>query len=96
MVAVIPGGQLVFSVLAAYAFRAFRSPAGSAFLVYLSTLMVPQVVTLVPLYTLMAQTGLRNTFWAWSCRRLRSPYAIFLLREYFRGTPRRADRRRAA
>jgi multiple sugar transport system permease protein len=56
--------------------------------VYLATLMVPATVTVVPLYLMMAQAGLRNTFWALVLPFVfGSPYAIFLLREYFRGIP---------
>ncbi|OIV38512.1 sugar ABC transporter permease [Mangrovactinospora gilvigrisea] len=89
MVAVILVGQLLCSVLAAYAFARLRFPGRDAlFWVYLSTLMVPQIVTLVPLYTMMAQAGLRNTFWGLVLPTVfGSPYAIFLLREYFRGIP---------
>jgi multiple sugar transport system permease protein len=50
--------------------------------------MVPATVTVVPLYLMMAEAGLRNTFWALVLPFMfGSPYAIFLLREYFRGIP---------
>lgn len=43
---------------------------------------------MVPLYLMMAELGLRNTFWALVLLFLfGSPYAIFLLREYFRSIP---------
>ncbi|WP_460476461.1 carbohydrate ABC transporter permease [Brachybacterium huguangmaarense] len=89
MVAVILVGQMVFSVLAAYAFALLRFPGRDAlFWVYVATLMVPQVVVVVPLYLMMAQLGLRNTFWALVLPFvLGSPYAIFLLRENFRTMP---------
>lgn len=82
-------GQLVFSVLAAYAFARLSFPGRDAvFWVYLATLMVPATVTVVPLYLMMAEAGLRNTFWALVLPFLfGSPYAIFLLREHFRGIP---------
>ena len=85
-----PGGQLTFSVLAAYAFARLEFPGRDAlFWVYVATLMVPATVTVVPLYLMMAQAGLRNTFWALVLPFLfGSPYAIFLLREYFRSIPR--------
>ena len=58
------------------------------FWVYLATLMVPGSVTVVPLYLMMAQLGLRNTFWALVLPFVfGSPYAIFLLRQYFRAIP---------
>ncbi len=89
VVAVITIGQLVFSVLAAYAFARLRFPGRDAlFWVYLATLMAPQVVTIIPLYLMMTEAGLRNTFWALVLPQMfGSPYAIFLLREYFRGIP---------
>jgi multiple sugar transport system permease protein len=96
MTAVILLGQLVFSVLAAYAFARLEFPGRDAlFWVYVATLMVPATVTVVPLYLMMAEAGLRNTFWALVLPFMfGSPYAIFLLREYFRTIP--ADLIRAA
>ena len=45
-------------------------------------------MTVVPLYLMMAQLGLRNTFWALVIPYMfGSPYAIFLLRQYFRAIP---------
>jgi multiple sugar transport system permease protein len=89
MTAVIVLGQLTFSVLAAYTFARLRFPGRDAlFWVYIATLMVPATVTVVPLYLMMAQLGLRNTFWALVLPFLfGSPYAIFLLREHFRSIP---------
>lgn len=89
MTAVILLGQLVFSVLAAYAFARLRFPGrDTLFWVYIATLMVPATVTVVPLYLMMAEAGLRNTFWALVLPFMfGSPYAIFLLREYFRSIP---------
>ncbi|OLP02128.1 sugar ABC transporter permease [Mycolicibacterium porcinum] len=90
MTAVILLGQLVCSVLAAYAFARLQFPGRDAlFWVYIATLMVPATVTVVPLYLMMAEAGLRNTFWALVLPFMfGSPYAIVLLREYFRSIPR--------
>ena len=89
MTAVILLGQLTFSVFAAYAFARMEFPGRDVlFWVYVATLMVPATVTVVPLYLMMAQVGLRNTFWALVLPFMfGSPYAIFLLREYFRTIP---------
>lgn len=89
MTALILLGQLTFSVLAAYAFARLEFPGRDAlFWVYVATLMVPATVTVVPLYLMMAQLGLRNTFWALVLPYLfGSPYAIFLLRQHFRAIP---------
>ncbi|WP_420111010.1 carbohydrate ABC transporter permease [Pseudactinotalea sp.] len=81
--------QLTFSVLAAFAFARLRFPGRDAlFWVYLGTMMVPGAVTIIPLYMLMVEVGLRDTFWGLALPgMLGSPYAVFLLREYFRGIP---------
>ncbi|MDT7758822.1 MAG: multiple sugar transport system permease protein [Mycobacterium sp.] len=89
MTAVITLGQLTFSVLAGYAFARLEFWGRDAlFWVYVATLMVPATVLVVPLYLMMAEAGLRNTFWALVLPFMfGSPYAIFLLREYFRSIP---------
>ena len=89
MTVVITLGQLTFSVLAGYAFARLEFPGrDTLFWVYVATLMVPATVMVVPLYLMMAEAGLRNTFWALVLPFMfGSPYAIFLLREYFRTIP---------
>jgi multiple sugar transport system permease protein len=89
MTAVILVGQMAFSVLAGYAFARLDFPGRDGlFWVYIATLMVPGTVTVVPMYLMMAQAGLRNTFWALVLPFMfGSPYAIFLLREHFRLIP---------
>ena len=89
VVLVMVVGQLFSSVLAAYAFATLNFPGRDVlFWVYLSTLMIPAVVTIIPLYVMMSQAGLRNTFVGLVLPLMfGSPYAIFLLRENFRAVP---------
>ncbi|MBV9792510.1 MAG: carbohydrate ABC transporter permease [Actinobacteria bacterium] len=86
---VLTAGQVTFGVLAAYAFARLQFPGRDRlFLVYLATLMVPNVVTLVPLYTMMRQFHLANTYWAiFLPYVLGVPYTIFLMRQYFMSLP---------
>jgi multiple sugar transport system permease protein len=86
---VLTAGQVSFGVLAAYAFARLEFPGRDwLFSVYLATLMVPNVVTLVPLYTMMREFHLTNTYWALVLPYvLGSPYTIFLMRQYFRSLP---------
>lgn len=81
--------QLLCSVMAAYAFARVRFPGREAlFWVYLSTLMVPPVVTMIPLYLIMQRLGLVDSWAALILpTALGSPYAIFLLRQFFRSIP---------
>lgn len=89
VVLVLVAGQMLTSILAAYAFAQLRFPGRDAiFWVYISTLMIPAVVTIIPLYSMMTSLGLRNSFAGLVVPFLfGSPYAIFLLRENFRSTP---------
>ncbi len=89
VVLVLVIGQMLTSILAAYAFAQLRFPGRDViFWVYVSTLMIPAVVTIIPLYSMMTSLDLKNTFWGLVVPFMfGSPYAIFLLRENFRSTP---------
>ncbi|APA94628.1 carbohydrate ABC transporter permease [Nocardia seriolae] len=89
MTVCITGGQLLASIMAAHVFARIEFPGRDAlFWTYLGTMMVPSAVTLVPLYLMFAKLGWLNTFWALVLPYLfGSPYAIFLLRQYFRAIP---------
>lgn len=89
VVLVLVAGQMLTSILAAYAFAQLRFPGRDViFWIYVSTLMIPAVVTIIPLYSMMTSLDLKNTFWGLVLPFMfGSPYAIFLLRENFRSTP---------
>lgn len=89
VVAVLLVGQVTSSVLAAYAFARLKFPGRDLiFWLFLATMMIPATVLVIPLYMMMAKAGLNNTFWGIVIPFLfASPYAVFLLRENFRGIP---------
>lgn len=89
VVLVLVIGQMVSSILAAYAFARLRFPGRDViFWLYVATLMIPAVVTIIPLFSMMTAWDLKNTFWGLVLPFMfGSPYAIFLLRENFRSTP---------
>jgi multiple sugar transport system permease protein len=82
-------GQVTFGVLAAYAFARMRFPGRDGlFWAYLLTLMIPNAVTLIPLFTIMRYAHLLNTYWAiFLPYALGVPYSIFLMRQFFLGIP---------
>jgi multiple sugar transport system permease protein len=82
-------GQLIFSTIAAYAFARMRFPGrDTLFWLYLSTMMVPNIVTLIPMFILMKQFGWINTYYGLIVPSvLGSPYGIFLMRQFFRSIP---------
>jgi multiple sugar transport system permease protein len=82
-------GQVIFSMMGAYAFARLRFPGREAlFWMYLSMLMVPNVVTMIPLYVMMDYAHLLNTYWAlFLPYALGTPYAVFLMRQFFLTIP---------
>jgi multiple sugar transport system permease protein len=89
MTGALTAGQLVFTTLAAYAFARMRFPGRELlFWAYVATLMVPNVVTMVPLYLIMQQFGWVDTWTGLLAPYIfGSPYGIFLMRQYFRTLP---------
>jgi multiple sugar transport system permease protein len=82
-------GQVTFSLLAAYAFARIQFPGREAiFWGYLAMLMVPNVVTMIPLYIMMSKVGLVNTYWALFLPYVfGTPYTVFLMRQYLQTIP---------
>lgn len=82
-------GVVVSSALAAYAFATmeFRG-RGMLFLLFLSTMMVPQPVYLVPSYIILARLHWIDTFAALIIPWTTNVFSIFLLRQHFRSIPR--------
>jgi multiple sugar transport system permease protein len=82
-------GQLFFSTFAAYAFARMRFPGRDMlFWLYLATMMVPNIVTIVPLFILMSSLGWVNTYAGLLVPFiLGTPYGIFLMRQFFRTIP---------
>ena len=82
-------GQVFFSTLGAYAFARMNFPGRDViFWIYLLTLMVPNAVTIIPLYAIMREAHLLNTYWAIFLPYVfGAPYTIFLMRQFFRNLP---------
>lgn len=82
-------GEVILGVLAAYAFAQLRFLGRSLiFVVFLSTLMIPGEMLLVPNYLLLSRLGWINTYWALIVPWVVSVFAIFLLRQHFLTIPR--------
>jgi multiple sugar transport system permease protein len=78
--------------MAAYAFARLRFPGREiVFGLYLSSLMVPGQVTIIPLYILMKHLGLIDNHAALILPGLASAFGTFLLRQFFLGIPRELE-----
>ena len=82
-------GDLISCSLVAYGFARFRFPGRDfLFMILLSTLMVPFIVRLVPLFVLFQKLGWINTFLPLVVPAFfRTPLFIFLMRQFFMTIP---------
>ncbi|HEY6951720.1 MAG TPA: carbohydrate ABC transporter permease [Bacteroidota bacterium] len=82
-------GQLLFCSMAAYAFARLRfARRDGIFAVYLGTMMIPAIVTIIPSFLLINSFGWMNTYWALFTPTVSSVWGIFLLRQFFLTIPR--------
>lgn len=86
-------GQVFFSALAAYAFARLRWPGrDKVFFLFLTSLMVPPIFTLLPNFILIRNLGWLNTFAGLVAPYvLMTPFAIFFLRQFFLGISREIE-----
>lgn len=85
-------GQVLLCALAAYAFARLRFPGrGPLFGLFLSVLMVPPQLFIIPQYQIMSALGWLNTLQALIVPGLFSAFGVFLLRQFFLGLPRELE-----
>lgn len=83
---------LVVSSLAGYAFARMRFPGrGGLFVVYLSTLMIPQAVIVIPLFLMMGALGWIDSYQALIIPVAFSSFGTFLLRQFFLTIPKELE-----
>jgi multiple sugar transport system permease protein len=86
---IITMGSLITSSMAAYAFARLEFPGRDLlFVVFLSALMIPPQVTVIPVFILVRTFGLIDTHAAVYLPALVQVLGIFLLRQWFRSIPR--------
>lgn len=81
------------SAAVGFGFARLRAPGKNfLFLIVLATMMIPQILTLLPTYIMFARIGLLNTYWPWVLWGLAaSPYMVFLFRQYFSSLPKELE-----
>lgn len=85
----VVAGTLASSAMAGYAFARLDFPGRErVFLLYLSTLMVPVIVLLIPRFLLVNAFGWVDTFRGLIVTELVQVWGIFLMRQYFLSVPR--------
>ncbi len=86
---VVTAGNLLFCSMLGYALAMldFRGKK-LVFVAVLATLMIPGVVTFVPLFVLVANAGLVDTLPGLMLPFLAAPFGVFLMRQFILGLPR--------
>ena len=84
----VTAGNLLFCSMLGYALAKLDFPGKRLmFLVVLGTLMVPFVVTFVPLFVLTTKMGLSNSLIGMILPFLAAPFGVFLMRQYISSLP---------
>lgn len=85
-------GTIVVSAMAAYPFARMNFKGKNIiFYMFLSTMMIPFYVQIIPLYDIIQKLGWLDTRKALIIPRLFSPFGIFLFRQYFLTIPKELD-----
>lgn len=81
-------GQVIFAALAGYAFARLNFKYKNVlFLIILITMLIPPQVNIIPLFFLMRELHLIDTYSALILPGLFGGFGIFLMRQYFLGFP---------
>lgn len=79
---------LVVASMAAFAFSRLRFKGRDAlFIVVVATMMIPAQVTLIPVFLIVQNLGLFNTYAGLVVPGLASAFGVFLLRQFFQSIP---------
>ncbi len=85
---VIVVAQVLFSILAAYAFSVLEFPGRNlTFYLILGSLMVPFQLTFIPNFLLISEWGWANTYAGLTVPFLASAFGVFMLRQFFLTIP---------
>jgi len=86
---VITLAQVVFSVLAGYAFAMFEFRGKNAlFALVIGSLIIPFELTFIPNFVLISDLGWANTYQGLTVPFLASAFGVFLMRQFFLTIPR--------
>ncbi|MFC5447737.1 carbohydrate ABC transporter permease [Paenibacillus aestuarii] len=90
--AIVVIGHVLISSMAAFAFSRIKFPGRDViFLVFLSGLMIPSQVTIIPQFILISKLGLVDTHWAIILPALINPLGIFMIRQMMLTIPHSYD-----
>ncbi len=84
----VTAGNLLFCSMLGYALAKLKFRGREAlFTLVMATLMIPGMVTFVPMFVLVSNLGLQNSFPGLILPFLVTPFGVFLMRQFFIGLP---------
>ncbi len=88
----VVAGQVATAAAAGYAFARLDFPGrDKVFMLFLSTMMVPAVIVLIPRFLMIDALGWIDSYQGLISTELVSVWGIFLMRQYFRTVPRELE-----
>ncbi|MDN5359875.1 MAG: multiple sugar transport system permease protein [Thermotogaceae bacterium] len=80
--------QIFLCAMAGYAIAKKRFPGSKLFFwIYISSMMIPKQVTIVPLYIMVANFGLVDTYGGLILPSIAAPFGVFLMRQFMLSLP---------
>lgn len=84
--------RCIFGAMAGYAFARMTFPGKNiVFLIILSTIMIPSIVTIVPKFIILKNLNLLNGYGALTVPFLTDAFGIFLMKQFFESIPRELE-----
>lgn len=88
----VVASSMLFNTMAAYFFARLPFPGKQYLTAFvLATFLLPFEVTVVPLYLVISELGLRNTYWAMIVPFYASPFIVFMLTQFLGSIPKELD-----
>ena len=80
--------QILFCAMAGYVIAKKRFPGSKLiFWIYISSMMIPKQVTIVPLYIMVANFGMIDSYGGLILPSIAAPFGVFLMRQFMLSLP---------
>jgi multiple sugar transport system permease protein len=81
-------GNVLFASMAGYALARIKFPGSNAvFLAILGTMMIPGIVLLIPMFIILKQLGMIDTYSGLILPKLTTAFGVFLMKQFFESIP---------
>lgn len=81
-------GNVIFASMAGYALARIKFPGSNiVFLAILGTMMIPGIVLLIPMFIILKQLGMIDTYAGLILPKLTTAFGVFLMKQFFESIP---------